>query len=94
MVQRNKHRFGYKIENIDCMSIRKWMVASFITAGLGTAVVSVAQPAKEFVVKVNQPKAAIQPTMWGVFFEDINLGADGGIYAELVKTGPLNSVNL
>lgn len=27
----------------------------------------------------------IEPTMWGVFFEDINLGADGGIYAELVK---------
>jgi alpha-N-arabinofuranosidase len=23
--------------------------------------------------------------MWGVFFEDINFGADGGIYAELVK---------
>ena len=23
--------------------------------------------------------------MWGIFFEDINLGADGGIYAELVK---------
>src|ERR1051326_6531525 len=37
------------------------------------------------VVKVNEPKAEIQPTMWGVFFEDINLGADGGIYAELVK---------
>ena len=36
-------------------------------------------------VKVNEPKAAIQPTMWGIFFEDINLGADGGIYAELVK---------
>ena len=36
-------------------------------------------------VKVNAPKATIQPTMWGVFFEDINLGADGGIYAELVK---------
>jgi hypothetical protein len=36
-------------------------------------------------VKVNEPKADIQPTMWGVFFEDINLGADGGIYAELVK---------
>lgn len=37
------------------------------------------------VVKVNEPKAEIQPTMWGIFFEDINLGADGGIYAELVK---------
>jgi alpha-L-arabinofuranosidase len=27
----------------------------------------------------------ISPTMWGVFFEDINFGADGGLYAELVK---------
>lgn len=36
-------------------------------------------------IKVNEPKATIQPTMWGVFFEDINMGADGGIYAELVK---------
>ena len=23
--------------------------------------------------------------MWGIFFEDINMGADGGIYAELIK---------
>ncbi len=37
------------------------------------------------VVKADKPVADIQPTMWGVFFEDINLGADGGIYAELVK---------
>ncbi|WP_217902255.1 hypothetical protein [Siphonobacter sp. BAB-5385] len=37
------------------------------------------------VVKVNQPKAEIQPTMWGLFFEDINMGADGGLYAELIK---------
>ncbi len=29
--------------------------------------------------------AAIQPTMWGLFFEDINYAADGGLYAELVK---------
>ncbi len=36
-------------------------------------------------VKVNKPIAAVQPTMWGIFFEDINFGADGGIYAELVK---------
>lgn len=37
------------------------------------------------VVKANESKGAVQPTMWGVFFEDINMGADGGIYAELVK---------
>ncbi len=36
-------------------------------------------------VKANEIKATIQPTMWGVFFEDINMGADGGIYAELIK---------
>ena len=38
-----------------------------------------------FKVKPDQIKANIQPTMWGVFFEDINMGADGGIYAELIK---------
>ncbi|MCP9236213.1 alpha-L-arabinofuranosidase C-terminal domain-containing protein [Lewinella sp. JB7] len=29
--------------------------------------------------------ATIQPTMYGLFFEDINFAADGGLYAELVK---------
>ena len=27
----------------------------------------------------------IQPTMYGIFFEDINFSADGGLYGELVK---------
>ncbi|HSC55521.1 MAG TPA: alpha-L-arabinofuranosidase C-terminal domain-containing protein [Phnomibacter sp.] len=44
-----------------------------------------AQNNNTIVVKPNQLVATVQPTMWGVFFEDINLGADGGIYAELVK---------
>jgi alpha-L-arabinofuranosidase len=44
-----------------------------------------AQVQHAFNIKVNAPSATIEPTMWGVFFEDINLGADGGIYAELVK---------
>jgi alpha-L-arabinofuranosidase len=29
--------------------------------------------------------APIQPTMYGIFFEDINFAADGGLYAEMVK---------
>lgn len=44
-----------------------------------------AQEKKILIVNANEPIAKVQPTMWGVFFEDINLGADGGIYAELVK---------
>lgn len=36
-------------------------------------------------VDARKPGAPIQPTMWGLFFEDINFGADGGLYAELLK---------
>ncbi|MDE6325013.1 MAG: carbohydrate binding domain-containing protein, partial [Duncaniella sp.] len=32
-----------------------------------------------------KPGAPIQPTMYGLFFEDINYAADGGLYAEMVK---------
>ena len=39
----------------------------------------------EITVLSNKPGADVHPTMWGVFFEDINFAADGGIYAELVK---------
>lgn len=46
---------------------------------------NVACAQKTFTVKANELIAPIQPTMWGVFFEDINFGADGGIYAEMVK---------
>ena len=40
---------------------------------------------QKMAVAVDKPVFEIQPTMWGVFFEDINFGADGGIYAELIK---------
>lgn len=36
-------------------------------------------------VKADQPGAKINPAMWGIFFEDVNFGADGGLYAELIK---------
>jgi len=36
-------------------------------------------------VLAGKPGAKINPAMWGIFFEDINFGADGGLYAELVK---------
>lgn len=39
----------------------------------------------EMVIQTRKPGAVIQPTMYGLFFEDINYGADGGLYAELVK---------
>ncbi|UOB16497.1 alpha-L-arabinofuranosidase C-terminal domain-containing protein [Abyssalbus ytuae] len=36
-------------------------------------------------VDVNNEITTIQPTMYGVFFEDINFAADGGLYAEMIK---------
>lgn len=40
---------------------------------------------RKLTVYADKPVCTIAPTMWGVFFEDINFGADGGLYAELVK---------
>lgn len=38
-----------------------------------------------FDVNTKKVEAKVQPTMYGIFFEDINYAADGGLYGELVK---------
>ena len=67
------------------MPVKKLLVVFCITTALLAPFAARTQNNNSIVVQVNKPIAEIQPTMWGVFFEDINLGADGGIYAELVK---------
>ena len=51
------------------------------------AVLSLSASANAVTIEVqaDRPGADINPAMWGIFFEDINFGADGGLYAELVK---------
>ena len=44
-----------------------------------------AQGEHKILVQANKPGATVQPTMYGIFFEDINFGADGGLYADLVE---------
>lgn len=39
----------------------------------------------EIEMRGDRPGAAIAPTMYGLFFEDINFAADGGLYGEMVK---------
>lgn len=59
-----------------------------ITGVICTALAGVVSAQKienRIIVKADKPYTAVAPTMWGVFFEDINMGADGGIYAELIK---------
>jgi alpha-L-arabinofuranosidase len=47
--------------------------------------IALAQDTSKVTVQVDKPGANISPTMFGIFFEDINFGADGGLYPERVK---------
>jgi alpha-L-arabinofuranosidase len=49
--------------------------------------ISTAQTNGEMIFNLDatQLGVPIQSTMYGVFFEDINFGADGGLYGELIK---------
>jgi len=40
---------------------------------------------RKLVVNAANTVIKIQPTMYGIFFEDINFAADGGLYAEMIK---------
>lgn len=44
-----------------------------------------AEDTNRLVIEAGKPGAEIPATLYGHFFEDINFGADGGLYAELVK---------
>lgn len=46
---------------------------------------SYAQQTYDFELDTKKVGSPIQSTMYGLFFEDINFAADGGLYAELVK---------
>ena len=57
----------------------------FFTLTLAVVMTMVLQAQKTFDVETGQIGAPIQSTMYGIFFEDINYAADGGLYGELVK---------
>ena len=42
---------------------------------------------RENIIKVDTSKALYptSPDLWGIFFEDIDLSLDGGVYAEMVR---------
>ena len=61
------------------MNLKSVAIALALTASLSAQA--------QHVMDVNTKKlgAPVQSTMYGLFFEDINYAADGGLYAELVK---------
>ncbi len=61
------------------MKIRNILLSACLAAGASAS-------AQDNTITVETAKlgAPVQPTMYGIFFEDINYAADGGLYAELV----------
>jgi alpha-L-arabinofuranosidase len=57
----------------------------FVMLAAACIVFANSQSYGQIVVKAEKAVSEIQPTMWGLFFEDINFAADGGLYAELIK---------
>ena len=75
------------MQNITTTKITPMRVITLIvllTFCLQTSLV-IAQNKATVTVQVDKPGADISPTMFGIFFEDINFGADGGLYPERVK---------
>ncbi len=44
-------------------------------------------------VENQKPEITVAPNMYGIFFEDINFAADGGLYAELIKNRSFDFTN-
>jgi Alpha-L-arabinofuranosidase len=50
-----------------------------------SALASISVNAQHQFTVNTKPGAPVQSTMYGIFFEDINFGADGGLYSEMVE---------
>src|SRR5580693_52136 len=69
----------------NCMRIQT-SFAALILAFIPVSFFSQTQPDATIIsVDAAHIGAAISPSMFGIFFEDINFAADGGLYPELVK---------
>lgn len=70
---------------------RKWNNVWLLTGAVLVACLALAvgqngpDSPDTIAVDVTHPGGDIAPTMFGIFFEDINFAADGGLYPELVK---------
>ncbi|MBO9201410.1 MULTISPECIES: alpha-L-arabinofuranosidase C-terminal domain-containing protein [Niastella] len=61
------------------------MIKRLLVTAIGNLFMIFVSGQEVYKIDIKNTRANIQPTMWGLFFEDINRGADGGLYAELIK---------
>ncbi|MCH7397808.1 alpha-L-arabinofuranosidase [Belliella sp. DSM 107340] len=63
----------------------KLTLLSILILFFSTIGIQAQAPSKNLDIDINKKGATIAPDMWGLFFEDINFAADGGLYAEMIK---------
>ena len=75
------------MRRISAPVVLSWLSVLLLVLGSAACSASAAEalPTATIRVHADQPGAAIAPHLYGLFFEDINFAADGGLYAELVQ---------
>lgn len=63
----------------------KKIILNIAIASFSGGLISAQNSNHTLELDANNTNIKIQPTMYGIFFEDINQAADGGLYAELIK---------
>jgi alpha-N-arabinofuranosidase len=81
--------FKWFSRSIGALVIRHATAAALIGGAMFAAVSDCRAADVELTVAVDEPAHKISPRLYGIFFEDINFGGDGGLSAELVKNGGL-----
>ena len=67
------------------MLLRRVTFAAVLVAATAVLIAQDRQGATVIAVDAAHPGAAMSPKMFGIFFEDINFAADGGLYPERIK---------
>src|ERR671921_493125 len=74
-----------RTSHIDRSISSKLLTLACALALVAAQAVPAAAQSRSITVQVDRPGAAVPDTLFGLFFEDINFGADGGLYPERVK---------
>ena len=69
------------------MKTRTILLTSLLATAIG------AQAQVQINVDAAHPGIHVSPTLYGIFYEDINHAADGGLYAELIRNRSFEADN-
>ena len=65
--------------------VRKQIATSGLALALACASSCALAQKTTITIQASKPGKAISPDLFGVFFEDFNYAADGGLYGELIQ---------